>query len=34
MDKCLSFIITINVQLFLLLQDVDQSIVQFSLTKT
>lgn len=28
MDKCLSFIITINVQLFLLLQDVDQSIVK------
>lgn len=28
MDKCLSFIITINVQLFPLLQDVDQSIVK------
>ena len=28
MDKCLSFIVTINVQLFLLLQDVDQSIVK------
>ena len=28
MDKCLSFIITINVQLFLLVQDVDQSIVK------
>ena len=28
MDKCLSFIITINVQSFLLLQDVDQSIVK------
>ena len=28
MDKCLSFVITINVQLFLLLQDVDQSIVK------
>ena len=28
MDKCISFIITINVQLFLLLQDVDQSIVK------